>query len=268
MPSSASPTTEIYPLSLPDALPISPQPAGRCASRRRRDASRGGRPARRARPRLGAQCRAVLRHRQDRCDRSPPADDADPHVVASFARSEEHTSELQSLRHLVCRLLLRRPPRSTLFPYPTLFRSRHSLLADAHRAGVAMLPAAVDPPGERGHGSARNAEPYYDIGRIDVTVHRLLTMPIRTSSLRSLDRKSTRLNSSHLGISYAVFCFADHRDLPSFPTRRSSDLATACWPMRIAQASRCFPRRSTRPASAATARRAMPSRTTTSAGSM
>src|ERR1035438_9255938 len=44
-------------------------------------------------------------------------------------RSEEHTSELQSLRHLVCRLLLemiRRPPRSTLFPYTTLFRSQHS----------------------------------------------------------------------------------------------------------------------------------------------
>src|ERR1039458_3528897 len=41
-------------------------------------------------------------------------------------RSEEHTSELQSLRHLVCRLLfvmIRRPPRSTLFPYTTLFRS-------------------------------------------------------------------------------------------------------------------------------------------------
>src|SRR5436853_108904 len=41
-------------------------------------------------------------------------------------RSEEHTSELQSLRHLVCRLLLvlRPPPRSTLFPYTTLFRSQ------------------------------------------------------------------------------------------------------------------------------------------------
>src|ERR1035438_7885036 len=58
-------------------------------------------------------------------------------------RSEEHTSELQSLRHLVCRLLLekkknqkffflmiRRPPRSTLFPYTTLFRSDR-----AERAG-------------------------------------------------------------------------------------------------------------------------------------
>src|ERR1039458_2052210 len=42
-----------------------------------------------------------------------------------------------------------------------------------------------------------------------------------------VDRKSTRLNSSHLGISYAVCCFKVHgynRDLPSFPTRRSSDL--------------------------------------------
>src|ERR1035438_6062509 len=44
----------------------------------------------------------------------------------------------------------------------------------------------------------------------------------------SSDRKSTRLNSSHLGISYAVFCFnkgpGDHRDLHSFPPRCSSDL--------------------------------------------
>src|SRR5437870_2742792 len=39
------------------------------------------------------------------------------------SRSEEHTSELQSRGHLVCRLLLRPPPRSTLFPYTTLFRS-------------------------------------------------------------------------------------------------------------------------------------------------
>src|SRR5699024_10513127 len=40
----------------------------------------------------------------------------------------------------------------------------------------------------------------------------------------SQDRKSTRLNSSHVSISYAVFCYGDHRDLNSFPTRRSSDL--------------------------------------------
>src|SRR5690348_12580640 len=47
--------------------------------------------------------------------------------MARRSRSEEHTSELQSPVHLVCRLLLEtlsRPPRSTLFPYTTLFRSR------------------------------------------------------------------------------------------------------------------------------------------------
>src|SRR5690348_15513434 len=43
--------------------------------------------------------------------------------TASSVRSEEHTSELQSPVQLVCRLLLRRPPTSTLFPYTTLFRS-------------------------------------------------------------------------------------------------------------------------------------------------
>src|ERR1035441_58737 len=44
----------------------------------------------------------------------------------------------------------------------------------------------------------------------------------------STDRKSTRLNSSHLGISYAVFCLEGaHGDLHSFPTRRSSDLYAA-----------------------------------------
>jgi CO/xanthine dehydrogenase Mo-binding subunit len=66
------------------------------------------------------------------------------------------------------------------------YAPRLSLLTDAHRSGATALPPSVDPPAARGHGSARNAEPYYDFARVDVTVHRLLTMPIRTSSLRSL----------------------------------------------------------------------------------
>src|ERR1035438_6932578 len=98
-------------------------------------------------------------------------------------RSEEHTSELQSLRHLVCR-----PPRSTLFPYTTLFRSTSTL----KKSAAAMASHAPS-------GTSSMAAPF------------LATVPA--------DRKSTRLNSSHLGISYAV-----HRDLHSFPTRRSSDL--------------------------------------------
>src|SRR5258705_7054029 len=74
-------------------------------------------------------------------------------------------------------LMIRRPPRSTLFPYTTLFRSVTTLPAD--RPGYAPL----------------------FVTRLDLDaegrVHRLYSV---------LDRKSTRLNSSHLGISYAVFC--------------------------------------------------------------
>src|SRR5437899_9557495 len=71
---------------------------------------------------------------------------------------------------------MRRPPRSTLFPYTTLFRS--------------CRPAASEPddPEDRQPGQ-------HDTCRRDGPVQK-----------RNEDRKSTRLNSSHLGISYAVFC--------------------------------------------------------------
>src|SRR6266576_4506707 len=65
-------------------------------------------------------------------------------------------------------LMIRRPPRSTLFPYTTLFRSRRE---DLSRPRAARLHDS----GRRGH-------------------------------VRRRDRKSTRLNSSHVEISYAVFC--------------------------------------------------------------
>src|SRR5256885_5300937 len=73
--------------------------------------------------------------------------------------------------------MIRRPPRSTLFPYTTLFRS-HSI----SRAGV----TEVD----------------FDVALVFVA--QLVECLLK--SLRLLDRKSTRLNSSHLVISYAVFC--------------------------------------------------------------
>src|SRR5437899_6721710 len=78
--------------------------------------------------------------------------------------------------------MIRPPPRSTLFPYTTLFRS--------HRPGL----LAVDPGGRAPHHAAArdDAEPG------------LLGQP--RDEERDQDRKSTRLNSSHLGISYAVFC--------------------------------------------------------------
>src|SRR5215217_9256425 len=66
-------------------------------------------------------------------------------------------------------LMIRRPPRSTLFPYTTLFRSRDRQ--------IGARPRSRPCPQRGGHGPAR-----------------------------SRDRKSTRLNSSHANISYAVFC--------------------------------------------------------------
>src|SRR3712207_8867829 len=79
--------------------------------------------------------------------------------------------------------MIRRPPRSTLFPYTTLFRSR---LADpGHRARVRRRGALALPAGIRADLAAG-------------TLCRLLR--------GQLDRKSTRLNSSHANISYAVFC--------------------------------------------------------------
>src|SRR3712207_8180985 len=87
-------------------------------------------------------------------------------------------------------LMIRRPPRSTLFPYTTLFRSRpdsgflpgpHRGLPSRARRGVQRMlrPGGLQPRGEIVYAEADSA------GR---------------------DRKSTRLNSSHANISYAVFC--------------------------------------------------------------
>src|SRR5689334_22242028 len=58
----------------------------------------------------------------------------------------------------------------------------------------------------------------------EVVESRLAQQRQRTGGGWEVDRKSTRLNSSHSSISYAVFCFPTLRALPSFPTRRSSDL--------------------------------------------
>src|SRR3989442_6071218 len=85
--------------------------------------------------------------------------------------------------------MIRRPPRSTLFPYTTLFRSQDLL---QHEVRVA---AALD-------GSEVPVDP-------------------RHRRARRLDRKSTRLNSSHVRISYAVFCLKKEKT----PQRGSTDTA-------------------------------------------
>src|SRR3712207_9214931 len=80
-------------------------------------------------------------------------------------------------------LMIRRPPRSTLFPYTTLFRSRHP--GRARRAGPRLRHRFQPPSDEAWHAEHDVAD---------------------AAREREGDRKSTRLNSSHANISYAVFC--------------------------------------------------------------
>src|SRR2546430_5107095 len=89
--------------------------------------------------------------------------------------------------------MIRRPPRSTLFPYTTLFRSQ--------------LGTQVRPVQQRGQGHAEQAQQ---------KVHRELLSAGSAGSLPG-DRKSTRLNSSHSQISYAVFCLKKKTRRPSNP---------------------------------------------------
>src|SRR3712207_7587636 len=99
-------------------------------------------------------------------------------------------------------LMIRRPPRSTLFPYTTLFRSEAALV----RAGVAV--AAEDEEAEvlALLDRADLSERVDGVGR-ERRRERLSVARVRAArELRHLDRKSTRLNSSHANISYAVFC--------------------------------------------------------------
>src|SRR5258708_25249287 len=86
--------------------------------------------------------------------------------------------------------MIRRPPRSTLFPYTTLFRSIH-LLARGKTAPLDFCEQEPLPLTSIGSLSMR-------LWDLDVTLSWLF--------LGMLDRKSTRLNSSHQIISYAVFC--------------------------------------------------------------
>src|SRR2546429_2530598 len=89
--------------------------------------------------------------------------------------------------------MIRRPPRSTLFPYTTLFRSR---LATSQQSYVSTR-AIVSPRRRRENFAAALGAPKNVI---------FATVSYLTCILASLDRKSTRLNSSHGYISYAVFC--------------------------------------------------------------
>src|SRR3712207_9351318 len=89
-------------------------------------------------------------------------------------------------------LMIRRPPRSTLFPYTTLFRSFDTPSMRSARAAVDALLAAHEP---------------YPAMAID--------RHWRVLAANNGDRKSTRLNSSHANISYAVFCLKKKKEKTS-----------------------------------------------------
>src|SRR3712207_8177042 len=81
--------------------------------------------------------------------------------------------------------MIRRPPRSTLFPYTTLFRSSRAGGDGRERLGPVLEPEELRP---------------------ELPGRRQLHLPRPLHRRRGEDRKSTRLNSSHANISYAVFC--------------------------------------------------------------
>src|SRR2546427_5527599 len=87
--------------------------------------------------------------------------------------------------------MIRRPPRSTLFPYTTLFRSKPA------RSGELELGGNVDFLGR--------FTLEYSYSRKE-TKDQILLVPLSSATGYVKDRKSTRLNSSHSQISYAVFC--------------------------------------------------------------
>src|SRR5690606_41534519 len=100
-------------------------------------------------------------------------------------------------------LLLPRPPRSTLFPYTTLFRSRQS-------SKVTGRHLKEDPENIYLTRAKRLRLPAESIRDLVLASSGLLNTEIGG---QSVDRKSTRLNSSHVKISYAVFCLKKKKNI-------------------------------------------------------
>src|SRR5256885_8772137 len=101
--------------------------------------------------------------------------------------------------------MIRRPPRSTLFPYTTLFRSTTAIEAVV-RAGELQIAAL----GREIRVDKKGAIDL--VTEVDVAVERMFRALVAERFPE--DRKSTRLNSSHLVISYAVFCLKKKKTIP------------------------------------------------------
>src|SRR3712207_6868805 len=102
--------------------------------------------------------------------------------------------------------MIRRPPRSTLFPYTTLFRSEIQVV----HPQVVLGRHSLHIPGEQIEAGLTSGSSLYLERRGDDAVGHL-------EEQRGGDRKSTRLNSSHANMSYAVFCLTKNTLLLSAP---------------------------------------------------
>src|SRR3989442_9435068 len=100
--------------------------------------------------------------------------------------------------------MIRRPPRSTLFPYTTLFRSG---FAPAYLHPIRIVGELYGPAASRRYVAA-----YLALSPGDIDAE-----GIRLASRLMADRKSTRLNSSHVRISYAVFCLKKKKTSKCIP---------------------------------------------------
>src|SRR3712207_7365317 len=98
--------------------------------------------------------------------------------------------------------MIRRPPRSTLFPYTTLFRS----IIAAARINLATFDPAY---------RANVTQLSHDLDRSRPTIYSWADRALEATVSSLRDRKSTRLNSSHANISYAVFCLKKQKPLYS-----------------------------------------------------
>src|SRR3712207_6921602 len=94
--------------------------------------------------------------------------------------------------------MIRRPPRSTLFPYTTLFRSNFPI--SGTRLEPRLVRALALVKGEAAQVNARSKQ----VPKVTKAIADAITAA--AEAVANGDRKSTRLNSSHANISYAVFC--------------------------------------------------------------